>query len=54
VVLLEKALAKVSGSYANLNGKKTINIEGIPSEVFRQVTYAPSESLVFSEENEEK
>lgn len=31
-----------------------IDLEGIPSEVFRQVTYAPSESLVFSDENEER
>jgi hypothetical protein len=53
-VLLEKALAKVSGSYSSLNGKFTTNLEGIPSEVFRQVTYAPSESLVFSDESEEK
>lgn len=31
-----------------------IDLEGIPSEVFRQVTYAPSESIVFSDENDEK
>jgi hypothetical protein len=36
VLLLEKAWAKAHGSYANINS-------GTPSEVFKAVTYAPSE-----------
>jgi hypothetical protein len=48
VPLLEKALAKAHESYANLNGNYTFNSEGVPSEIFRTVTHAPSDSLVFT------
>lgn len=36
VVLLEKAWAKANGSYANIS-------IGTPTEVFKALTYAPSE-----------
>ena len=50
VLILEKALAKASGSYANLNGIFLFNIEGVPRDIFRAVTHASSDSLPFTDE----
>lgn len=44
VVLLEKAWAKAHGSYANINS-------GTPSEVFKAITYAPSELIPVKSDN---
>ena len=45
VLLLEKAYAKVNGSYANIN-------EGTPRDVFKAVTYAPADSIAFDGQHE--
>lgn len=42
MVILEKALAKTKGSYEKLN-------VGDPSSIFKEVTYAPSGTIVFDE-----
>ena len=44
-MILEKAWAKAHGSYANI-------VAGNPTEVFKAVTYAPSEMILLKESEE--